>query len=442
MNKAFIASTALILSTFSPLIAQQTASFRGGAAHAGVYAGAGAAAQGVVRWRFASTGQINASPAVVGASIFFGSADGFFYALDKRSGKQLWKFETKGRVVSSPAVAEGVVYFGSYDGFFYALDAATGALKWKRQTAGERRFAGRHLHGSMPADEVLSDPWDCWLSSPVVGEGVVYFGSGDGNVYAFKTTDGAQQWKFKTGDVVHSSPALVDGVLYVGSWDRNLYALDAKSGAEKWRFTTGDDPDAHNQIGIQSSPAVADGVVYFGCRDSHLYAVEATSGKKLWEIPTNGSWVVNSPAVRAGRVYFATSDSGQMMEADAKTGKILRQISLKGWPSFSSPSLAGDMLYMGSTGGWLNAIDLAKGEVAWRQMTESAKKLAPEYTKPDGSADYFKPFTSSFADDMYIGYGKLLELGEVLSSPVVDDDTVYFGSTEGAMYAVELKASK
>jgi hypothetical protein len=32
-----------------------------------------------------------------------------------------WKFKTGGKVHSSPVVADGVVYFGSYDGYLYAL---------------------------------------------------------------------------------------------------------------------------------------------------------------------------------------------------------------------------------------------------------------------------------------------------------------------------------
>ena len=48
----------------------------------------------------------------------------------------------------------------------------------------ERRFAAKHLHGSEPATEMMPDPFDFFLSSPVVSDGVVYFGSTDGTLYA------------------------------------------------------------------------------------------------------------------------------------------------------------------------------------------------------------------------------------------------------------------
>ena len=82
----------------------------------------------------------------------------------------------------------------------------------------------------------MPDPFDVFLSSPVVATGLVYFGSGDGHVYAVAADTGVLRWRFKTGNVVHASPALANGLLYVGSWDSYFYALDAKSGAQRWRF--------------------------------------------------------------------------------------------------------------------------------------------------------------------------------------------------------------
>src|SRR5438132_11982486 len=129
-----------------------------------------------------------------------------------------------------------------------------------------------------PKTQTIADPFDVFLSSPVVAQGAVYFGSGDGNVYAVDVTTGEQRWKFKTGDVVHSSPAYAGGVLYFGSWDSYFYAVNAETGKEKWRFHGGEDALIHNQVGFQSSPAVVDGVVYTGCRDSNLYALDAATG--------------------------------------------------------------------------------------------------------------------------------------------------------------------
>lgn len=425
-----------ILSVSAPGMCRDTAMFRGDARHTGVYAADGPTRFSRVKWKVHTDGYVVSSPVVADGSVFAGSADGKLYAIDQAAGTTRWKFTTKSRIASSPAVANGTVYFGSYDGNFYAVDEASGQIKWKFKTAGERRYEATHLHGSLPAAETMPDPFDVYLSSPVVWQGAVYFGSGDGNVYALNAASGALQWKFKTGDVVHASPAVDSGTLFIGSWDSYFYALDATSGKERWRFKTGDDPDIHNQVGIQSSAAVLDGVVYFGCRDSHLYALDTRSGHMRWSFPTEGSWVISSPAVRHGHVYFATSDSGLFYDVDSKTGAVNFSLKFLGWPTFSSPAIAGGMLYVGSNAGKLNAIDLQKRRIAWTFETDGAKRNASTYTHADGTPNYAAAYRSDFYDDMVVGHNRLMALGSILSSPVVVGHVVYVGSTDGYVYAL------
>jgi eukaryotic-like serine/threonine-protein kinase len=417
--------------------AQGAAMFRSDLQHTGVYNAPGAPKFNAIQWKFHTGGRVIASPAVLDGVVYVGSTDGNFYAIDAASGAVKWKFASKAWEVSSPAVASGVVYFLSYDGNFYALDAASGQVKWKFKTDGERHYAGTHLHYLQPASEKMPDPWDFYLSSPSVWNGAVYFGSSDGNVYALDAYSGALKWKFKTGDVVHSSPAIADGAVYIGSWDTYLYALDAASGAEKWRFKTGDDPDAHNHIGIQSSPAVADGIVYFGSRDSYAYAVEAATGKQIWKFSTDGSWVNNSMVVHDGKAFFGTSIPGFMHAVDAKTGKIVFDLPT-GTPVFASVALAGDTLYLGNFGGKLTAIDLKTQKPAWVFETDGAKQNAASMTNADGSIKFETVFSSPtpYYEDMVVAVHKLFTMGTILSSPVVVGDTVYFGSTDGNLYAV------
>src|SRR6202035_3340101 len=217
-------------------------------------------------------------------------------------------------------------------------------------TPGEHRFTAPHLHGTLPVGEMMPDPFDVYLSSPAVWNGAVYFGSGDGNVYALDAGSGALKWKFKTGDVVHASPAIADGKLYIGSWDSWFYALDAVTGTQLWRFKTGEDPAVHNQQGIQSSATVANGIVYFGCRDSNLYALDAATGEKRWVFNNKGSWVITSPIAHDGKVYFATSDTATLHIVDAATGAPVDSVKFQ-WPIFASPSIAGGLLYLAGQDG-------------------------------------------------------------------------------------------
>jgi len=426
-----------LLASVASALAAEPVQFRSDAQHGGLTAAAPVPALHGVKWKFKTGGAIVSSPAVSGDAVYFGSSDHNFYAVQAASGALRWKFPTHGRVTSSPAVSDGHVYFGSYDSNFYALDAASGALLWKFATAGERRFSGRHLHGAEPAAEVMPDPFDVFLSSPALADGVVYFGSGDGNVYALDAASGTLRWKFHTGSVVHASPAIANGTLYVGSWDSYFYALEAATGKERWRFKTGEDPKINNQVGIQSSAVVADGVVYFGCRDSHLYAVDAARGTQRWAFSTGDSWVIASPVVRDGAVYFATSDSGLVGALDARTGGEIFTLEFKHWPFFSSPLLAGSFLYIGSNQGKLLAIDLNDRRLAWSFQTDGAQQNAATYTNADGTPNYRAAASDSFYDQLVIGFNRMMSVGAVQSSPVIAAGTVYFGSWDGQLYAID-----
>jgi eukaryotic-like serine/threonine-protein kinase len=429
---------AIVLAVLAlPTAAAALPMFRGSPQHTGIYEVSGVPSLQGLKWKFQTGGPVLSSPVLSNETLFIGSADHKLYALRLADGGLQWKFETAGRVSSTPAIADGMVYFTSYDSYFYALDATTGRLVWKFKTQGERRFAAAHLHGADPAAETMPDPFDAYLSSPVVSEGRVYFGSGDHNVYALDAKTGEAKWRFKTGNVVHASPALADGILYIGSWDSYFYALDAKTGVQRWRFKAGDDPAIHNQVGFQSSASVVGGTVYVGCRDSKLYALDAVSGAQKWVLDTKGSWVVGSPAVGRGKVYLATSDSGLFFELDAQTGTPLFTLDFKHWPMFSSPALAGDLAYIGTHEGKLVAISLKTRNIAWTYQTEGSRRNGQTYTKPDGTPNYEAAYSDLFYDDLIVGANRMLSVGAVLSSPAIADGAVYFGSADGGVYALD-----
>jgi outer membrane protein assembly factor BamB len=419
-----------------PVFCQNLPVFRGGLEHTGVYNAPGVRQFSKARWRFQTEGRVISSPAVAGGVVYAGSTDQNLYAIDQETGSLKWKFHTESWVTSSPAVDGGIVFFDSFDGSFYAVDALTGKLKWKFDTEGERRFTHLRLHGLQPAGEAITDTWDFYLSSPAVYRGAVYFGSGDGHVYALDASTGALKWKFKTGDVVHASPAISDGLVIVGSWDGSLYALKADTGAIQWRFQAGTDPQIGNQQGFQASAAVAGGVVYVGCRDSKVYAIDLKTGQKKWDVHNGGSWVITSPAVDDGKVYYGTSDTGTFNALDAATGAKLSSYDAQ-FPVFSSPAIAGGAIYFGTFGGKLHVLDLKTRQPLWVFTTEASKQNAPALTGADGRLDFGKLIKFNFVDEMNAGVVKLFATGSIVSSPAIDKNIVYFGSADGAVYALE-----
>ena len=336
----------------------------------------------------------------------------------------------------TPAIDHGTVYVGSYDGKFYALDGQSGAVKWKFATEGERRFEAKGLHGWQPKTQTYADAFDVFLSSPAVVDGAVYFGSGDGNLYSLDANSGELRWKFKTGDVVHASPAIVNGVAFVGSWDSYFYAVDVFSGKEKWRYHAGEDPLVHNQVGFQSSPAVVDGVVYTGCRDAQLYALDAATGKEKWKFDNALSWVITSPAVVEGKVYFGTSDSSLYHVVEAVNGKSILKKEDKAY-LFSSPAVTNDVVFIGVLNGTLEARDRNSGELLWEFQTEKSKQNANWVLTAERRFNVPLLFFDGWREAPLVSADRQFAIGAIFSSPLVANGVVYFGSTDGFLYALE-----
>jgi outer membrane protein assembly factor BamB len=128
---------------------------------------------------------------------------------------------------------------------------------------------------------------------------VVYFGSGDGKIYAIKAAGpnpGYVLWSYATGGSIYASPAVADGVVYVGSSDDNLYALGAHGGALIWQVSTGS---------LVRSAAVANGVVYATSFDDTMYVLNATTGAILGTAVTGANYFGN-PVISDGVVYVAS----------------------------------------------------------------------------------------------------------------------------------------
>lgn len=146
-------------------------------------------------------GWVIASPAVRDGIVYFPTSDGTqFKALRIDTGALVWRTANRNVSFSSPAIAGDTIFFGTHDGLLNALDAATGAVKAEFQTEGHKAFAAQYLDeaGKIRSSELftgrtlesvfrglsLQFQLGSVLSSPVIVDGVAYFGSTDGHLYA------------------------------------------------------------------------------------------------------------------------------------------------------------------------------------------------------------------------------------------------------------------
>jgi outer membrane protein assembly factor BamB len=82
-------------------------------------------------------------PIVAAGKVFVASTDAHaVFALAADTGREAWHYTAGGRIDSAPTYDKGVLYFGSADGWVYAVRAADGVLAWRLQAAPEERFVG------------------------------------------------------------------------------------------------------------------------------------------------------------------------------------------------------------------------------------------------------------------------------------------------------------
>jgi polyvinyl alcohol dehydrogenase (cytochrome) len=174
--------------------------------------------------------------------------------------EQAWSFPTGDAVTATPAVVGGVVYVGSWDGFFYALDAKSGALVWKVQLDCDGTIAPIPPQclagGQMPPDRTGTDG-GLVTSSALIAGGRVFFGSGK-TMYCLDAKSGALVWKkvicgnfgapgceMNADDksAIFSSPVIFENKLIFGhttdggdGYRGGIVALDPTSGSLVWRF--------------------------------------------------------------------------------------------------------------------------------------------------------------------------------------------------------------
>ncbi len=271
---------------------------------------------GKFRWKYASKDGVSTTPAVSPEDnlVVFGSKDHTVYGMDIRSGRPNWIINTNGPVYSSPLISHGHVFVGSDDGFLYAARVITGRVVWKYEAGLPIRTRPAVtddgiIFGLNDGDVVCVDMSGqlAWrfrskrgvLSSPLVYNGLVYFGSMDWNFYALDITNGWNVWQFRAQKPIVSSPVLAGQYIVFGGADGYVYALDPSSGREKWRFEVGEQ--------VTSSPAYAEGAVYIGGIDGNLYCLNADNGSLRWKYESD-SPIPGSPIVHDGVVYFGSTD--------------------------------------------------------------------------------------------------------------------------------------
>ncbi|MFH2070878.1 MAG: PQQ-binding-like beta-propeller repeat protein [Elusimicrobiota bacterium] len=312
-----------------------------------------------------------------------------------------WNYNVFSPVLSSPAVKDGVIYFGSRDGSVWALNALTGEVLWQYSTSG-------------------------WVdSTPVVGDSFVYVLSRDGVVYCFKKKYGEEEdmrpvWEYNTSATNCSSPLYTDGKIifltgpaFAGTEQKAyLYSLDALTGAlvEK------------RQLGQFSYSSVATDKdrFYFCTSDGNFNCYEG--GKPLWTKKTMGGLYFTTLAVKDGKVYGYAGSIDNRVYSISGDGSVL-------WssPELSNVATDGTSISVAGDKVVVNVYPFGKG---WNgsQYTSWAGRLYC-LDLQNGTTLWFKEYTPAI--DPSKSYG-------LTSSPAIAGKVVYVGTTEEVLYALDI----
>jgi eukaryotic-like serine/threonine-protein kinase len=322
-----------------------------------------------VLWKFQTKDSIEGCAAIVGDTVYIGSADEHLYALDLASGQEKWRHKLKAPIKASPAFKEWpasipdmipkerLLYVGDIDGVFYCLKPETGQVVWQFATEGEiiasANFADdKVLIGS--GDETLyclrgrtgevvwkfKVPGGPVYPSAAVVDGRTFATGCDSTLHIISIADGKELASVELPAQVGASPAVVGNMFFVGAMSKGIVGIDWKKAKTLWEQDPGTE--------FYASPAVADGLVVVGGRDKQVYAFKAQTGALAWSFET-GKKIDSSPVIAGPRVYIGSND-GNLYVLDLKNGTKIATYPC-GSPVTGSPAVSGRRLIVGTRDG-------------------------------------------------------------------------------------------
>jgi acyl-CoA synthetase len=359
-------------------------------------------------WKVNTGKCVDASPLIAMGNrsfVFIGSHSYLFMAVDINSGVVVWKTRLPERIESSATLSAcgSYVAVGCYDGCLYVYEVQCGHLHWTFQTG----------------DVVKSSP----CTDPFTGH--IWFGSHDHHVYAVNVKDRNCVAKLHCGGgSCFASPAIdnVTHQLYTATLSGCVIAIDLIRNSVAWTY---DCPKP-----IFSSPCVAsEHHVCIGCVDGFVYCV-ADSGTLIWKYNT-GSPVFSSPCVTTVLRSKMGERNGWCHKCDEQKEGMCEVILI------ASHSCKGYCLCCHGQLMWCCDADspIYATPFAFQASCTCIGSDTPEdlsfgcFVSSKGTV-----FIVSFADGTILTQYKLP--GEVFSSPVIKDSTVFVGCRDDYLYAL------
>jgi alcohol dehydrogenase (cytochrome c) len=178
---------------------------------------------------------------------------------------------------------------------------------------------------------------------------------------------------------IQSFPLAVDGILYYTSSSGQVYALDGSNGAVIWRYQA--KIDTERAEGTFYNPynrglAIAYGKVYIGTTDGRMIALDQKTGKVVWDneimsVEKGNKGFTGAPLVVKDKVIIGANGGelsgccGPIFAVNAQTGEVAWQFDTIGGDQRSRDSWGNDSWKIGGGGGWMTGQYDPKHNTVW-----------------------------------------------------------------------------
>lgn len=337
------------------------------------------------------------------------------------------------RISSGPVAGGGLIYVMDGESHVSAV-TSDGAVVWTLDTtpAGERGVDGAGGGVSFSG-------------------GVVYAGTGFGEVIAISAETGGILWRRSFDAPFHSAPTIVGGTVYAVTRGDTAYGISASDGALEWVQRGSSAPSGGFNGG--ASPAVANGQAILPFSSGDVLTVRANNGQPQWRESLDEAHLstalarfgdISGDPVIVGNKVYLSNISGQTVQLNLSSGSQNWSLAAGAidpvWP-------VGGSIFLVSGRAQLMRVNASNGQLIWAQQL-------PEYENPEkrkGAIRHYGPVLAgglmwvASRDGALRGFS--LESGEVVvnanvpngaaAAPIIVGGIMYILSLNGDLHAFQ-----